>query len=447
MSLASLVRRAIALALFFGALTLAINLIGALDRVKGLKTDLGEIENVRYGLLDADQWVARLSAVAERRIDAFELTPTNRPQIKRAVERVLNLILAQVEQYRRQRNLQSGGSLADQLRGALQQSLQDLLIDFGDLRNRVPQYADAIVDELGKPEAKREIKAQLLALLRQAADTTFAKTDRAPLAARLAAHGCTEVAPCAARLRAEIESARLPVFYRTLGLLGLVGALFALCLGAPGPRAPGAEAKGAHRVPGLDPLRLLLLTGATLILLAGGVLAPMIEIEARISQLSIQLLGEPVIFSDQVLYFQTKSVFDVVSILARTGGADLILVAVLLVVFSVIFPALKIAATYVYYYDYLGLRGAPPVRFFALKSGKWSMADVMVIAIFMAYIGFSGLTASQLGALSRTGAAVEVLTTNGTALAPGFFLFLAFVLASLTLSAAVENRVGAGHST
>jgi hypothetical protein len=119
----------------------------------------------------------------------------------------------------------------------------------------------------------------------------------------------------------------------------------------------------------------------------------------------------------------------------------------LLVVFSVIFPALKVLATYLYYYDYQGLRQAGPVRFFALKSGKWSMADVMVIAIFMAYIGFNGLADSQLGSLRRANAALEVLTTNGTALAPGFFLFLGFVLASLLLSTIIENRIGEGHST
>jgi hypothetical protein len=306
-----------------------------------------------------------------------------------------------------------------------------------------------VLEELSKPEAKREIKAQLIAFMQQAADSTFAKTDRSRLAERLAAHGCTEVGACSDRLRAEVAAARLPVLYRVLGLLGLVAGLFAFCLASPS-RASGLQDVNGFappRVPGLDRLRLLLLTGATLILLAGGVLTPMIEIEARISELSIQLLGEPVVFADQVLYYQTKSIFDVVSILAQTGGADMLLVAALLVLFSLIFPAIKVIATYLYYYDYRGLRASPPVRFFALQSGKWSMADVLAIAIFMAYVGFSGLVGSQLGTLSRTSAAVEVLTTNGTALAPGFFLFLAFVLARLVLSPAVENRVGEGHSS
>jgi hypothetical protein len=75
------------------------------------------------------------------------------------------------------------------------------------------------------------------------------------------------------------------------------------------------------------------------------------------------------------------------------------------------------------------------------------MADVLVIAIFMAYIGFSGLVGSQLGTLTRTAKAVEVLTTNGTTLAPGFFLLLGFVLASLLLSTVLEKRIGEGHST
>ena len=447
MPLALLVRRTAALAFFLAALVLAVHLIGDLNRVKGLKTDLGEIENVRYGLLDADQWVAQLSGVLERRINTFELTEANRPQIKRAVERMLNQLLVQVEGYLKRRNQARGGSLVDQLQGALQQGIQDMLIDFDDLRRRVPQYSEMVLEELSKPEAKQEIKAQLIAFMQQAADTAFAKTDRSRRAERLAAHGCTEVGPCSDRIRAEIAAASRPVLYQVLGLLGLVAGLFALCLVSPSPSPSHAPGTPSPSVPGLDQLRLLLLTGATLILLAGGVLTPMIEIEARISELSIQILEEPVIFTDQVLYYQSKSIFDVVSILARTGGADMILVAVLLVLFSLIFPAIKVIATYLYYYDYRGLRASRPVRFFALKSGKWSMADVLTIAIFMAYIGFSGLVGSQLGTLRRTGAAVEVLTTNGTALAPGFFLFLAFVLASLVLSAAVENRVGKGHST
>jgi len=441
MPTAQFARRLLALLCFAAALGLTIHLVGELNRIKVLKTDLAEMNNVRYGLLDADQWVSRVSAVLQRRINEFELTDTNRPQIKQAVEQALDALLVQVEQYLRQRNLEAGGSWLDQLKGAIQQRLQDLLIDFDALRRKVPEYADAVVAELSKPEARREIQAQLVAFLQKAADSSFAKTDRATLESVLARYGCTRPQACTPEIDARIAESSRPLLYQVAAIFALVGILFLICLTPPSKRvmAPGT--------PALDRYQLTLLTVATLILLAGGILTPMIEIEARITELRLLILGEPVVFSDQVLYYQTKSVFDVVSILMRAGGADMILVAILIVLFSVIFPALKVLATYVYYYDVRGLRHAASVHFFALRSAKWSMADVLVIAIFMAYIGFSGLVGSQLGTLSRAARAVEVLTTNGTALAPGFYLFLGFVLASLVLSSQLESRIGEGHST
>jgi hypothetical protein len=436
-------RRAIALLLFLGALIVAVQVIGALNRVKVLETDLAELNNVRYGLLDADQWVSRVSVALERRINDFELTDANRPQIKQAVEQMLYSLLNQVETYLRRRNQAAGGSWLDQIKGVIQQGLQDMLVDFQALRQKVPDYADLVVEEFSKPEAKQEIKTQLLAFLNRAAEGTFAKTDRSRLEAVLARQGCPDPDACNTVLETRIAEAERPALYRVVGLFALVALLFLVCLTAP-PDPAAARAGGSPR---FDQFRLFLLTGATLILLAGGILTPMIEIEAQISQLSLELMGEPITFVNQVLYFQSKSVFDVVSILMRTGGADMILVAVLIVTFSVIFPAFKVLATYVYYYDWRGLRRSELVHFFALRSGKWSMADVLVIAIFMAYIGFSGLVGSQLGSLGRASATVEVLTTNGTVLAPGFFLFLGFVLTSLLLSTVLEARIGEGHST
>ena len=51
------------------------------------------------------------------------------------------------------------------------------------------------------------------------------------------------------------------------------------------------------------------------------------------------------------------------------------------------------------------------------------MADVLVVAIFMAYIGFNGIISNQLGKLSTQSEDVMVLATNGTSLQPGFYIF------------------------
>ena len=433
-------RRGLAVLLFAAATALLVQLIGDLNRAKALEADLAELHHVRFGLLDADQWVERISGIIEKRINGFELTDANRPQIVAAVSRVLDSLLVEIERYLRQRNLKGGGTWVDQLQGVLQQGLQDLLIDFDTLRRKVPQYAQAVVDQLSTPEAKQEIKTQLIALLHQASDQTFAKVDRRELAVLMARHGCTNPQACAERLEGQIAAGRSPMHQRLGMLAAAVAALFALCL------------LGARS--GLDPFRLLLLTGATLILLAGGLLTPMIEIEARISALTLVLLGEPITFENQVLYFQSKSIFEVVRILTETRAADMLLVAVLITLFSVIFPAIKVATSYLYYFDVRGARAMAGVRFFALRSGKWSMADVLVVAIFMAYIGLDGLVGSQLRSLARLGreaggaatpVGAQVITTNGTSLEPGFYLFLAFVLASLLLAAALERHCGETH--
>jgi hypothetical protein len=62
------------------------------------------------------------------------------------------------------------------------------------------------------------------------------------------------------------------------------------------------------------------------------------------------------------------------------------------------------------------------------------MADVMVVAFFLAYIGFTGVASSQLEGLGRTAQSVEIFTTNGTQLMGGFYLCLCFYISSLKLS-------------
>jgi uncharacterized membrane protein YtjA (UPF0391 family) len=69
------------------------------------------------------------------------------------------------------------------------------------------------------------------------------------------------------------------------------------------------------------------------------------------------------------------------------------------------------------------------------------MADVLVVAMLMAYVGFNGLIANQLQSVVGASPSVDAITTNGTALQIGFFMFLAFVIASLVLSSMLEARL------
>ncbi|NOQ35095.1 MAG: paraquat-inducible protein A, partial [Methylococcaceae bacterium] len=192
----------------------------------------------------------------------------------------------------------------------------------------------------------------------------------------------------------------------------------------------------------IKPYTMLLLLSACLLLLGLGVVTPMIEIEAQISKLEFQLLGEAVNFSEQVVYYQNKSITDVVLLLLQNTKPQVILVGCLIFLFSIIFPLLKLICSAIYYYDLKGLKSNAWIKFFALKSGKWSMADVWVVALFMAYMGFDGLVGSQLAQLEQASTGnMKVLTTNGTELKAGFYLFLAFCLSSLFLAVRIEASV------
>ena len=116
----------------------------------------------------------------------------------------------------------------------------------------------------------------------------------------------------------------------------------------------------------------------------------------------------------------------------------MVLVGILLGTFSVIFPFLKVLATSIYFY-FNRIGQHPIIKFFALSSTKWSMADVMVVSIFMAYLGLDGVVGSELTKLEEQRDAVNMITSNGTHLEVGFFLFLGFVFSSFVLSILVKK--------
>ena len=72
------------------------------------------------------------------------------------------------------------------------------------------------------------------------------------------------------------------------------------------------------------------------------------------------------------------------------------------------------------------------------------MTDVLIIAIFMAYIGFNGVIESQFGELKGAGVGAAsdllLLTTNGTSLQSGFYLFLSYAVLALFLSEFLTKR-------
>lgn len=115
------------------------------------------------------------------------------------------------------------------------------------------------------------------------------------------------------------------------------------------------------------------------------------------------------------VYRHTRSIWSTVETLARDGN---LLVALLIVLFSVVIPVCKLAL------QACALLPLAPVLRSALLAGnaalsKWSMADVFVIALLVAYM--AGAASGQMGDMLLMRASLE----------PGFYYFLAYCLFSI----------------
>jgi hypothetical protein len=410
-----------------GVLLLAAATVSTWQTIEGLsarrklRTELAEISHVRYGLLNADRWIEKIVPILDANIDALDLKAASGASLRPTIENALYHLLDDVKEKMSAKNPPSAGG-----GGFLGQGnplIANLMM--GALRPHVPEYVDVVLAELGKPANKEAVKKYLKSVLADGARNTFGSVDMAWYSSILKQHGCADAGACQQELGTRIREADAKLAYYYLTVLAASAVAFILLLTErPVLRRPGA-------------IVLLLFC---VVLLLGGVLTPMIEVEAKISRLSLTFLGQPITFGDQVLYFQSKSVLEVFRTLIAQGRPDMWIVGVLVLMFSIVFPVLKIFTAVFYIYKPSLLRQNRVARFLVLESSKWSMADVMALAIFMAFVAFNGLIANTMGALKGTGAQLA-LPTDSSKMLPGYYLFVGFCMASLLLSKKLERGI------
>ncbi len=401
----------ISTAAVIAALVLTMQLISQARQLQVLKTELAEVNHIRYGLLNTDEWAYQLATILSIKIVEFKLTPDNREVVIQNLEGILNLMIDEVEVMMIER---TSGSLS-----GMKRFIAGFAINFDQLRDSIPFYANTLLSELSSSDNKENMQQFLLDKLGEITASTYNLDQMDPLQAVMEKHSCSSKEECKEFISEQIEIKEEVINFRVLLILLLVSSIFLLNLIT------------RHKINRTQSILLIL---ASFSLLLGGITTPMIDLEAKIDLLSLKLMGEDVIFTNNIIFFQSKSITDLVRILIEEGSLPMIFVGVLVFTFSIIFPLSKLISSLLYAYRVGNLRDNWLIRFFVIKSGKWSMADVLVVAIFMAYIGFNGIIGSQLDQLTEAAKPVEIFTTNGTQLLGGYYLFLLFCISSLLLS-------------
>lgn len=407
----------ISMAAIIAALVLSVQYISLARQNQVLKTDLAEINHIRYGLLNVDEWSDQLSTILSIKILEFKLTPESRVKVTQNLENILLRMIDEVELMLIERT-------SGQFSG-MKRWLAGFAINLDQLRDSVPSYADQLLSELNKPENKEVMQKFLSEKLNDLTASTYNLDHMEPLHMVMEKHSCYDKEECREVIIEEIALNNKDIDQDVILILLLVTSVFLLNL---------VTRKK------INMFQAVLLIIASFCLLLGGITTPMIDLEARIDHLMLLLMGEEVTFYNNIIFFQSKSITDVVRILMEEGTLPMVFVGILVFTFSIIFPSLKLISSLLYSFRVGRLRENRLIRFFVIKSGKWSMADVIVVAIFMAYIGFNGIIGSQLDHLTETANPVEILTTNGTQLLNGFYLFLAFCISSLILSEVITRK-------
>lgn len=384
-----------------------------------LRAELAEVGHARYDLLNIDRWVGKLLPILDAQIDALDLKAARKDLKPTVVKALYNLLDAVNDKASAGSAQNKGGGLM----GGANALMANMMI--GALRPHVPEYADVVMAELGKPENIDALKSYMKSVVAGGAKNTFGHVDTKYYDHILQEHGCPDAASCEQQLSARIQADDDAIRYRYLTALAASALAFGLLM-------IGRQILGRPAI--------TVLLSFCVVLLAGGIFAPMLEVEAKISHVGLTFLGTPVSFGDQVLYFQSKSVLEVFRSLVTRGRPDMWIVGVLVLMFSVVFPAVKICTLSLCMFKPALLKTNRLAKFFALESSKWSMADVMALAIFMSSVAFNGLISNTMNGLKQTGADV-VIPTDSSKILPGYLLFIGFCLASLLLSKKLERGI------
>ena len=396
-----------------------------------LRTDLAEITHARYGILSADQWRTIIGPMLEAQVDKLDLKGQSknlRPMVERSLYTLLDNIKTQMTAPPPKTPAKPGTAASPK---PLTASPMIVNMIIAGLRPHVPEYTSVVMAQLTRPDVQKSFKDSIRDVLEKAVKDTFSTTDMTTYNAILAHYGCATGAACETTLANRIAAADATLNRDYLIVIASATLAFLLLMVGEARLSRGA---------------VVVLMLFCLAMLAGGVLSPMLEVEVRVTKLDATLLGTPIEFQDQSLYYRSKTVLEVFQTLVQMGRPEMTLVGVLVILFSVVFPLLKMLALAVSLFRPALLRTSRTVKLFAFELSKWSMADVMVLAIFMSFVAFNGVIGSALDGLRSVPNVHQVLIpTDSSRILPGYYLFIGFCLASIILSKKLERGIASAN--
>lgn len=381
-----------------------------------IKEDYSMSNNITFGLFSVDQWRDRMTEVVHRQVQGFSLTSAQKKDLQKQVEEELHGLITKTAAEINKPQKTLGGKL--------KKLAFNSLVDTDEIQEQVPSFAKTIIDKVNSPESHKRLKSIATSKIEQLADETYDSTAVANTGVTKYLYKKYQVSNPTEfnrEINSRLAAIRAVTYNYAYAMLGCI--FVALCLW-------WLMRKQVKLQTTLFVMSLLF----AFVLLAVGITASIIEVDARIETLNFTLLGEKITFENQVLFFQSKSILDIIEVLVKQPKPDAVVVGILMLVFIIVLPVLRISAKGIHLLGSKKLAENKVVKYLTFESGKWDMADVMVVGILMTYIGLNGILQSQLSNLNIHSSLLTTTTVNDTSLQPGYLIFVAYVVFEILLS-------------
>ncbi len=391
------------------------------NRKQQIKYDLNKLSNIKYGLLNVHEWKRKVAALLNTKINEFKISGVDKSNLKKIIADVLHSGIEEIDDFIKEQ--QGEGNIAKRF---LRRKVYNTLFDSDAFHLKVPELSNALLDAINKDNNKEKLIAFLTVETEKLMGKDVKKEDVKSIKKIMLKYNAQDLSSCKESMHKEINDLRKNIKHSVLVIFMCFLMCFLLWFFIP------VQKRGFSQ--------FSIIVFFCILVLVGGIIHPMIDIDARITSLDFEIMGNKVSFDEQSLFFQSKSIADVAILLIQEEDINSFGVGVLIIVFSILFPFIKILLS-LFVFAQKKIPTNVVLRFFIFKSAKWSMADVFIVAIFMSYIGFKSVLKSQIETIGSKNDTVSVIATDYTALQEGFPLFLLFVIGSMILSELLKTTL------
>ncbi|MEM8583094.1 MAG: hypothetical protein AAGF87_02435, partial [Bacteroidota bacterium] len=287
------------------------------QQMNRLAFEQAEALHVRYGLLSVDEWRDQARIILVDRLANLELELGDEANTQLYTERLLHLLIDEFEQTLEEK------AEGNPLLSGIQSFVRGNIVDFDDFRARVPEMSERLVDDFDELIDAEALADLALGQMNVLIDESASRQDEVASAYFQQQYDCGDLSTCGALLGEQLFEMKIEYWWVKLLFFGLF--MVPILVWLFGFFVNMQIYKNTN---------FTLLTPSTVTLasvfLIGGLTFPTIAIDVRIESLRFELFGSTMEFGQQVLFYESKSILQVVGLLLENGDLDLVLVGLLI---------------------------------------------------------------------------------------------------------------------